>query len=167
MMQMQYEIREAAHHDILGASEICRLVLCPEQLRPYENNIVNAGTMNAVAVSNGVVIGFITALIGGARPVPDGQTNETELWKFMRSYIGFMGVHPDLQNQGIGSALLYCVCDAIFRQTTHQKIYLECKERPISLYKRAGFQLLTPDQVEREFHQRPKGFVLQKLKIAQ
>jgi GNAT superfamily N-acetyltransferase len=161
-MEVARSMRIATEDDFLAASEIRKLVLPASHGYEYENNIRCVGTFNAVAVIEGKVVGFVSALTDNAPRVPDAPAKDDHLWKFLRPYIAFVGVRPDYQGQRIGSSLLIWVCDSIFLFAECQSIYLECTEEHRSTYARAGFQLVPADEIERQFHQRPKALVLLK-----
>jgi ribosomal protein S18 acetylase RimI-like enzyme len=160
---MPISTRIAAPHDIPAASEIRKLTLSPAHKHQYERNVGHPSAFNAVAVKDGIVAGFVSALIGPARPVPSGPSTGIDLWEFLRPYVAFLGVHPDHQRQGIGPALLGWVCDAIFRECRFEEIYLECTDQRRALYERAGFELMPSTEVEAKFHQRPAALVMRKI----
>lgn len=82
------------------------------------------------------------------------------LWERIRPYIGFIGIHPVHQKNGIGSVLLTHTCAFVFQTTSFSSLYLECEESLVPFYRKNGFNAMLPEMVERLFGSNPGNSVL-------
>jgi GNAT superfamily N-acetyltransferase len=145
-------IRQATAGDCFGASLVQRAVIPAAHPYEYANNIRYAESMNLVAVQNDAVVGFISVLVGG--PNQTGQ----HLWERLRPYIAFVGVLPDFQKRGIGTALIQCAIRAVLPQSG-PRLWLECPQNVATFYENAGFIPVQPDLVHDITGLFPKGLV--------
>lgn len=81
----------------------------------YERNIELAGCLNLVAEERGEVIGFISVLL--TRWNPGGEW----VWERLAPYVGFVGVLPARQREGIGESLL---------RSAIREVAIRCSEEP-------------------------------------
>ena len=150
------EVRQAVLSDIPRARQIHKL-LFPEDPHTYAENIHFPTTCNMVAMKNGEVVGYASSLTSGAEP--EGRA----LWRRIRPYIGFVGVHPDHQQQGIGTALLLKVYERLFEITGALAVYLETHAETLEVYTKAGFVPMSTEEVESAFGRNPSSSVVCRL----
>lgn len=139
---MTLVIRAAAPADI-PANMAIQAVLFPEDKQHYAENVHYPNTLNFVAVLDGSIVGFTSALIDASDP--RGNT----FWRRARPYIAFVGVLPEHQHKGVGSKLLSAVCEAIFRSPWYLEALLECDRDQAAFYERHGFQEIDRTEVDR------------------
>jgi GNAT superfamily N-acetyltransferase len=144
------EIRTANSNDIQGASAVQHAVIADDHPYEYARNIQCLGTVNLVAIHNGVVAGFISILLAGLKP--DGH----HLWERLRPYLAFLGVLPEMQRQDIGTELIRHALE-IVSQHSASGLWLECPESSAKFYEKVGFVRLTPEAVQRHTGLTPKG----------
>jgi GNAT superfamily N-acetyltransferase len=141
---MALEIRRATAADI-PQNKVIQLTLSPSDKHTYAENVLYPKTLNFVAVLDGRVIGFTSALID--------ESNRTgrQFWQRARPYIAFVGVLPEHQRQGVGSALLLAVCEAIFRAPWYKEALLECDRDQAPFYEKHGFVEMSPADVAKSW----------------
>lgn len=140
---MDFQIRAAQMADIPHARAIQR-ALVPDHPYDYARNFVARSTCNFVAVRNGKVIGFTSGLIG-----PLDLTGPA-MWQRAPLYVAFVGVDPNVQGQGVGSALLSAVCAALFSASPASHVYLECDRRQAFFYEKNGFAEVSVVEIDGE-----------------
>src|SRR5574340_690308 len=97
---MRMLIRPADASDREAVASICRRVLAEKLPFNYELNIGTEGCCNLVAEEPGRVVGYLSMLV--KRWDPHGR----HPWQRVAPYIAFVGVLPDCQRRGIGTALM-------------------------------------------------------------
>jgi len=125
----------------------------------YELNIGCRDTHNFVAERDQKVVGYISTL------ADDPELKGPHLWQRMKPYLAFMGVVPEFQGQGIGAALLRQAEEAVFALTAAPYFYLECDEKPVGFYLKAGWEPMAPEHVQREFGLTPKTQVWRQARL--
>jgi GNAT superfamily N-acetyltransferase len=69
-------------------------------------------------------------------------------------YIAILAVHPAHQGKGYGKRLLAVV--AAWADAGKQECYLECSEKNVAVYKRAGYQVAWNNDLTAEGNSRSK-----------
>lgn len=141
---MEFQIRTAQMTDIPVARAI-QNALFPGHHFDYARNFVTHSTRNSVALREGQVIGFTSGLVG-----PIDSTGPA-LWQRVPLYVAFVGVAPNMQHQGAGSALLSTVCDALFSASQSTHVHLECNRPQAQFYEKNNFVEVSPESIDREW----------------
>ncbi|MGZ4832735.1 MAG: GNAT family N-acetyltransferase [Terriglobales bacterium] len=137
-------IRVAEFRDVVAAGRICQRVLAGKKPYQYELNIGEDGCLNLVAEVEGVIAGFITIVLRRWNPV--GPL----LWQRVAPYIAFVGVLPEYQCHGIGTALIQAaVGEVTARCPVEPRVFLEHApgSRARRLYELLGFRTLSVIEV--------------------
>jgi predicted N-acetyltransferase YhbS len=149
----EIQIRNALVTDKDAVNSVQIKSLGPGHAYTYSGNIGVRDNVNLVATESGHVIGFISALTQAF--VPDG----INLWKSLRPYIGFVGVHPARQHKGTGSCLVRAACEAVFLNPCFDSVFLECEENLSGFYEPMGFERVDSEDIEHMHGIKPKACV--------
>jgi predicted N-acetyltransferase YhbS len=144
------EIRVANPNDLQGASAVQHAAISSDHPYDYARNILCDGTINLVASNNGVIVGYISVLLGGL------NSNGHYLWERLRPYLAFVGVLPDLQGHNVGTELIRRALQLSDADGT-LGMWLECPESSAAFYEKVGFFRVTPEAVRQHSGMLPKG----------
>jgi GNAT superfamily N-acetyltransferase len=113
--------------------------------------------LNLVAEEHGLVVAFVSVLLSKRDP------HGPYLWERASLYVGFIGVLPRKQNQGIGTSLLeHVIREAADRCPNEPFLYLEhgLDNKAGRLYERIGFRPMSSEEIFTALGLYPKGPIL-------
>jgi GNAT superfamily N-acetyltransferase len=144
--------------DIPAAERIQQTVLPPGHPYVYARNIEVGRTVNLVAETSDIIIGFASVLL------TRWDTQGPFLWQRLAPYLAFIGVVPEHQGKGVGPLLLrQAVESAAIGCVREPMLFLEHEPENVKArkaFERTGFRVLTKNEILQLAGIEPQGPVM-------